>query len=113
MITKAKWERLLAEMQAVGLEEKDLREKTTAGSGPGGQKVNRSKNAVHLIHLPTKIAVFSHASRSLEHNRYEARKKLVESLKKEVLAIPTKKELLRQKIRKQKQRRRRRQEPGN
>ena len=35
------------------IEEKDLEEKFTHGSGPGGQNVNKRTNCVFLRHLPT------------------------------------------------------------
>jgi len=39
-----------------------------SGSGPGGQKVNTSQNAVQLRHKPTNIVVKVHESRLLQEN---------------------------------------------
>lgn len=41
----------------VHLNEEDLEEKFIKGSGPGGQKVNKSSNCVQLIHKPTGIMI--------------------------------------------------------
>lgn len=41
----------------VHLNEDDMEEKFIKGSGPGGQKVNKSNNCVQLIHKPTGIII--------------------------------------------------------
>jgi hypothetical protein len=46
------------------------------GSGPGGQKRNKTSNAVRLVHLPTKIAVTAGESRSLVENKMRALRRL-------------------------------------
>ncbi|RPB13290.1 hypothetical protein P167DRAFT_544645 [Morchella conica CCBAS932] len=43
------------------------------GSGPGGQKINKTASAVQLKHLPTGLVVKSQATRSREQNRKIAR----------------------------------------
>ena len=60
--------------------EKEVREVLGRGSGPGGSKVNKSNNAVSLIHLETKVAVKSHDTRSVEKNKLIARDKLIDKL---------------------------------
>ena len=57
-----------------------LEEKFTLGSGPGGQAVNRTANAVFLKHLPTGLWVKCHQTRSIESNRKIARKLLTTKL---------------------------------
>jgi hypothetical protein len=42
------------------------------GSGPGGQKRNKTSNAVHLVHVPTGIEATGRESRSLAENRLHA-----------------------------------------
>jgi hypothetical protein len=46
------------------------------GSGPGGQKRNKTSNAVRLVHEPTAIAVTATESRSLQENRMRALRRL-------------------------------------
>ena len=64
----------------VVLKPEDLEEKVTLGSGPGGQAVNKTANAVFLKHLPTGLWVKCHQTRSLENNRKIARKLLLAKL---------------------------------
>ena len=64
----------------VVLKPDELEEKVTLGSGPGGQAVNKTANAVFLKHLPTGLWVKCHQTRSLENNRKIARKLLLAKL---------------------------------
>ncbi|OMJ73898.1 hypothetical protein SteCoe_27315 [Stentor coeruleus] len=58
----------------------DVIEKLCSGSGPGGQKVNKSENCVNLLHVPTRITVKVHDSRDLIINRHIAWKRLTEKV---------------------------------
>ncbi len=49
------------------IHEKDLIETFIRGSGPGGQKVNKSRNRVRLTHVPSGIQVQCHEERFLLH----------------------------------------------
>ena len=49
---------------------------TFRGSGPGGQKRNKTSNAIHLVHLPTGLAVTATESRSLAENKMRAIRRL-------------------------------------
>ncbi len=60
------------------LKAKDVEEATAKGSGPGGQAVNKTNNAVRLKHLPTGVNVKVHESRSVETNRKIAWTRLTE-----------------------------------
>ena len=62
------------------LNPEDLEEKFTLGSGPGGQAVNKTANAVFLKHLPTGLWVKCHQTRSIELNRKIARQLLLGKL---------------------------------
>jgi protein subunit release factor B len=62
------------------LDEKDLSESFARGSGPGGQKINKSKNCVHLVHIPTGISVDCQDARDLTTNRKLARKWLADKV---------------------------------
>lgn len=50
------------------------------GSGPGGQKINKTSSAVQLTHLPTGIVVKSQATRSRTQNESIARRILAEKV---------------------------------
>ena len=58
------------------LNEDELEEKFVKGSGAGGQKVNKTSNRVILVHTPTGMRVECQDTRSLQHNRKIARKRL-------------------------------------
>ncbi len=60
--------------------ETEVKEVIAHGSGPGGSNVNKSMNAVTLVHTETKVAVKSHDTRSLAKNRELAKQKLVDKL---------------------------------
>ncbi|EDV37715.1 uncharacterized protein Dana_GF13589 [Drosophila ananassae] len=62
------------------LQESDIEETFTRGSGPGGQAVNKTSNCVFLRHLPTNITIKCHTHRLASKNRVEARKLLLEKL---------------------------------
>lgn len=56
--------------------EEDITETFVRGSGPGGQKINKTNNKVLLIHNPTKLRVECQETRSLQQNRKIARRRL-------------------------------------
>jgi uncharacterized protein (UPF0248 family) len=58
------------------LSEDDLTETFVRGSGPGGQKINKTNNKVLLIHNPTQLRVECQETRSLQQNRKIARKRM-------------------------------------
>ena len=58
----------------------EVKESVGRGSGPGGQKVNKSNNAVVLVHQETKVFVKCHDTRSLDKNRSIAQSRLVDKL---------------------------------
>ncbi|KAK3359200.1 RF-1 domain-containing protein [Lasiosphaeria hispida] len=49
--------------------DEELEEKFLRGSGPGGQKINKTSSAVQLKHLPTGIVLKCQATRSRTQNR--------------------------------------------
>ncbi len=99
---------LEATMRRLGVSEGDLIEKFIRGSGPGGQKINKTSVVVYLKHIPTGIEVKCQASRSQSLNRFLARRELCEQIAKRVLNEKTKREQAAEKIRRQKRRRSRR-----
>ena len=58
----------------------EIEESFLKGSGPGGQKINKTSSAVQLKHVPTGIVVKSQETRSREQNRKLARQILGEKL---------------------------------
>jgi protein subunit release factor B len=62
------------------LHPEDLEEEFTRGSGPGGQAVNKTSNAVILRHKPSGLIVKCHQTRSLAKNRELAREILTQKL---------------------------------
>ena len=78
------------------------------GSGSGGQKVNKTANAVFLRHEPSGIEVKVHQSRSRETNRFLTRRLLVERFEATVMGKKTAADKARDKKRNQKKRRARR-----
>lgn len=62
------------------ISEDEITESFLKGSGPGGQKINKTSSAVQLKHLPTGIVVKSQGTRSREQNRKVARQLLAEKL---------------------------------
>ena len=107
MITEKKQAELEKRMSDCGLNEADINETFIKGSGPGGQKVNKTSSCVQLKHAPTGIIVKMQKERSLQLNRFFARRKLCELIE---LAQGTKtpEQIKADKVRKQKQRRKRR-----
>lgn len=107
-ITKEKLEELQRRMERLCICAEDLVEKFVLGSGPGGQKVNKTASCVYLKHLPSGIEVKCGKERSRELNRFLARRQLCERLEKERFGLKSPKEKKIEKIRKQKKRRKRR-----
>ncbi|UNI18920.1 hypothetical protein JDV02_005154 [Purpureocillium takamizusanense] len=58
----------------------EIEESFLKGSGPGGQKINKTNSAVQLKHIPTGIVVKSQATRSRSQNRKHARELLAQKV---------------------------------
>ncbi|KAI4127003.1 MAG: hypothetical protein LQ347_004771 [Umbilicaria vellea] len=61
-------------------DDKDLEERFLKGSGPGGQKINKTSSAVQLKHLPSGVVVKCQNTRSQRQNRKIARRLLADKL---------------------------------
>jgi protein subunit release factor B len=107
-VSKEKKQELKDRMDKLNIHEDDLMEKFILGSGPGGQKVNKTASCVYLKHLPSGIEVKCTKERSQDTNRYLARRELCEIIEKEIFGIKTSKEKEVEKIKKQKNRKARR-----
>lgn len=101
--------KIKARMALASVFEEDLQESFVLGSGPGGQKVNKTASAVRLSHAPSGITVKCARTRSREMNRWLARRELAEKiLEREHAALSARRQAA-EKIRRQKRRRSRRQ----
>lgn len=107
-VSEAKALALEARMAMLGLREEDLQESFVRGSGPGGQKINRTASTVQLRHAPTGLEVKMQEARSQALNRFLARRRLCELLEARELGDASPEAIRIAKLRKQKQRRRRR-----
>lgn len=64
----------------IKFDEEEIREAFVHGSGPGGQKINKTACAVQLKHIPTGIITTCQETRSRSQNRKIARKVLAEKV---------------------------------
>ena len=107
-VTPQKEEELRERMLSAGIAEADLEEQFIRGSGPGGQKVNKTSSCVLLRHRPTGLEVKMQRARSQALNRFYARRRLCELMEEQTLGANSPEALAQEKLRKQKARRRRR-----
>lgn len=69
-----------ARLASLGASKADVEERFTRGSGPGGQKINKTSSTVWLRHRPTGIEVRCQAERSQSANREKAWRELCAKL---------------------------------
>jgi protein subunit release factor B len=67
-------------LDAMGVLRGDVTERFVRGSGPGGQKINKTSSTVHLRHEPTGVEVRLQRERSQAANRELAWAELCEKL---------------------------------
>jgi protein subunit release factor B len=101
-----KLEELRRRIAAVGLDLDQVEERALRGSGPGGQKINRSMSMVQLRYPPADLVIRCQDDRRRTLNRFLALRRLVEAL--EQRRDPAAPDPAAERIRKQKARRRRR-----
>ena len=80
MNRNARDEALESRLGRLGVRETDLEERFVAGTGPGGQKINKTASSVSLVYRPARIEIHCQDSRSRSTNRYLARLRLCEKL---------------------------------
>lgn len=83
----------------------DVLENFTRGSGPGGQKVNKTTSVVHLRHIPTGVEVKVGKYREQSKNRLSAWKLLILKIEEHEKGAESKMQKAIFKLRKQKQKR--------
>ena len=110
MISPETVEKIKERMALAHVYEEDLDESFILGSGPGGQKVNKTSSTVRLHHHPSGISVRCGAGRSREDNRWLARRELAEKILERDQAEVSERRKREEKIRRQKRRRSRRQQ---
>ncbi|MDD4101269.1 MAG: peptide chain release factor-like protein, partial [Kiritimatiellae bacterium] len=109
MLSAETIEKIKARMALASVFEEDLEESFILGSGPGGQKVNKTASTVRLSHAPSGLSVKCGLNRSREMNRWLARRELAERiLERENTALSAHQQAA-EKVRRQKRRRSRRQ----
>ena len=101
-ISNDKWTQLKIRLANNGIDEKNIQESFVLGSGPGGQKVNKTHSTVQ-IKYQSHIITYG-KSRYRDKNRYFARKILLEQVL-EGQGIETKKTQMKNRKIKQKKRR--------
>ena len=109
MISPETIAKISALMEEADLYEEDLEESFILGSGPGGQKTNKTSNVVRLSHEPSGLMVRCGETRSRETNRWLARRMLAELILEREHKRKSAARQAREKIRRQKRRRSRRQ----
>ena len=95
-------------MQELGVSENDLEESFVRSSGPGGQKVNKTSSCVHLVHIPTGLAVKCQRERSQSLNRHLARRLLLNKIERMQKGFIAEEQEKIEKLRRQKRKRSRR-----
>ncbi|HRU40187.1 MAG TPA: peptide chain release factor-like protein [Candidatus Goldiibacteriota bacterium] len=107
MVSHEKRAALEKKLERLGIKRPDIREKFMPSGCKGGQKANKTSNAVYLKHLPTGIEVKCRQSRERELNRFLARRILADRVE-ELLTGASDRTREAERIRKQKDRNRRR-----
>ena len=109
MISPESIEKVKERMALASVFEEDLEESFILGSGPGGQKVNKTASTVRLFHVPSGLTIKCGLNRSREMNRWLARRELAEKILEKTNAAESVRRQEVEKIRRQKRRRSRRQ----
>ncbi len=65
-----------AEVEQLGIDERDVRFEVIRARGPGGQHVNKTDTAVRALHLPSGLSLREESERSQFRNKQRALKRL-------------------------------------
>ena len=80
MVSPETIEKIKELMTLASVFEEDLHEQFILGSGPGGQKTNKTSSTVRLYHEPSGLTIKYGEHRSREMNRWLARRELAEKI---------------------------------
>ncbi len=107
-VSQGKLDQLLARIKQLNIDVRTISEQFARGGGKGGQKINKTENAVILTYPPLDLQVKVQRERQRSLNRFLALRELVDQI--EMKISPQTSQRLKdiQKIRKQKDRRARR-----
>lgn len=108
-VSPEKISQLEKRMEELGIREADLVERFVRGSGPGGQKVNKTSSCVYLLHKPSGVEVKCQRERSQAMNRFFARRELCDRLEEKMKGVASAKRQAIEKIRRSKRQKSRRQ----
>ena len=109
MISPETVDKIKARMALASVFEEDIEESFILGSGPGGQKVNKTASTVRLYHAPSGTTIKCGLNRSREMNRWLARRELAEKILEKAQSAHSARIQAVEKIRRQKRRRSRHQ----
>ena len=109
MISPETISRIRTLMEEASVFEEDLEESFILGSGPGGQKTNKTSSVVRLSHGPSALSVRCGETRSRETNRWLARRMHAELILEREQGRKSAARQAAEKVRRQKRRRSRRQ----
>lgn len=93
-VSRKKIDDLKLKIDRIGLSLNDIEESFVKGGGKGGQKINKTNNAVVLRYTPLGITVKCQKERSLGVNRFLALRELVDKIEKIILKEPDKKYII-------------------
>lgn len=80
VVTAAKRAALLEKIERLKIDPRDIEESFVKGSGKGGQKKNKTANAVQLFYKPLNIIVRCQRERERSVNRFIALRELVDEI---------------------------------
>lgn len=83
-VSQGKIDALLARIAALGIDPRLIDEQFLRGSGPGGQKINKTSSCVRLSYAPLQLDVRCQDSRSRSLNRFLALRELIDRIEMQV-----------------------------
>ncbi|MBI4374985.1 MAG: peptide chain release factor-like protein [Elusimicrobia bacterium] len=107
-VSPAKVEELKARLSLLRIDPSLIEERFVRGGGPGGQKMNKTSNAVQLYYPPLDLRVRCQRDRRRTVNRFLALRELVDRIEMRISPRTSARLLEIEKLRRRKQRRSRR-----